>query len=43
MRRLASDPDFAALEMLFLPNRDDFFKPVDSETASLESLRAMGR
>ena len=42
MGRLASHPNFATLEMFFLPNRDDFLKPVNSEAASLESLGAVG-
>src|ERR1700677_1467596 len=43
MRGLAPDPNFISFVMFFFPNRDDFFKPVNGEAASLESLGAMGR
>src|SRR6266436_324044 len=43
MRGLAADPDFAALEIFLLPDRDDFLEPIDREAAGLERLRPMGR
>src|SRR5271166_4561305 len=43
MRGLTADPDFAALEVLFLPNWHNFLQSVDRETARLERLSTMGR
>src|SRR5580693_5702825 len=43
MRSLTADPDFAALEMFLLPDRDDFLQAIDGEAARLERLRAMRR
>src|SRR5712691_8341157 len=43
MRRLASYPHLAALEVFLLPDRHDFLEPIDREPACLERLRAMRR
>src|SRR5277367_1854814 len=43
MRGLAADPYFAAFEMFFFPDGDDFFQAIDCEAARLERFRAMGR
>src|SRR5947209_4548111 len=36
MRRLAADPDFAALKIFFLPNGHYLLKPVDRKAAGFE-------
>src|SRR5712691_3734155 len=43
MRRLASYPHLAALEVFLLPDRHDFLDPIDSKPACLERLSAMRR
>jgi len=40
---LAADPYFAAFEVFFFPDGDDFFQAIDCESARLKRFRAMGR
>jgi hypothetical protein len=41
VRGLAADPYFAAFEMLFFPDGDDFLQAIDREAAGLKGLGAM--